>query len=228
MSEIREGPSGRTGSAVSEERGFAGVGESSHATRDRRRGRAGRTKFVVLTEKRKPERRDRTAAPRPEATPPAMRHRTATQPFGAKKMQLRQSKCSTYDDVAFTLPIVAFALSGDPKNAIGNRDYAPSSVERVCPASASISGCVQRLSYACKPSLLTHGTPRPSARSFPDSGRALAIRPLNCVYCTSGPRDSSSPYPWRTSRLGRSKCDWVRSRGCRKDLTSFQCRRASA
>ena len=116
MSEIREGPSGRTGSAVSEERGFAGVGESSHATRDRRRGRAGRTKFVVLTEKRKPERRDRTAAPRPEATPPAMRHRTATQPFGAKKMQLRQSKCSTYDDVAFTLPIVAFTLSGDPKS----------------------------------------------------------------------------------------------------------------
>ena len=82
-------------------------------SRDRRRGRAGRTKFVVLTEKRKPERRDRTAAPRPEATPPAMRHRTATQPFGAKKMQLRQSKCSTYDDVAFTLPIVAFTLSGD-------------------------------------------------------------------------------------------------------------------
>ena len=54
-------------------------------------------------EKRKPERRDRTAAPRPAATPPAMRHRTATHPFGAEKMQLRQSKCSTYDDVAFTL-----------------------------------------------------------------------------------------------------------------------------
>ena len=28
-------------------------------------------------------------------------------------MQLRQSKCTTYDDVAFNLPIVAFTLSGD-------------------------------------------------------------------------------------------------------------------
>ena len=77
-----------------------------------------------------------------------------------------------------------------------------------CPASASISGCVRRLSYACKPSLLTHGTPRPSARSFPDFGHALAIRPLNGVYCLAGPRDNSSPYPCRISRFGRSKCDW--------------------
>ena len=64
-------------------------------------------------EKRKPERRDRTAAPRPAATPPAMRHRTATRSTRAKKMQLRRSKCTTYDDVAFNLPIVAFTLSGD-------------------------------------------------------------------------------------------------------------------
>lgn len=64
-------------------------------------------------EKRKPERRDRTAAPRPAATPPAIRHRTATRPFRAEKMQLRRSKCTTYDDVAFNLPIVAFTLSGD-------------------------------------------------------------------------------------------------------------------
>ena len=77
-----------------------------------------------------------------------------------------------------------------------------------CPASASISGCVRRLSYACKPSLLTHGTPRPCARSFPDFGHALAIRPLNGVYCLAGPRDNSSPYPCRISRFGRSKCDW--------------------
>ena len=28
-----------------------------------------------------------------------------------------------------------------------------------------ISGCVRRLSYASKPSLLTRGTPRPSARA---------------------------------------------------------------
>lgn len=67
-----------------------------------------------MLEKRKPERRDRTAAPRPAATPPAMRHRTATHLFRAEKMQLRRSKCITYDDVAFTLPIVAFTLSGDP------------------------------------------------------------------------------------------------------------------
>ena len=65
-------------------------------------------------EKRKPERRDRTAAPRPAAMPPAIRHRTATRPFRAEKMQLRRSKCTTYDDIAFNLPIVAFTLSGDP------------------------------------------------------------------------------------------------------------------
>ena len=70
-------------------------------------------------EKRKPERRDRTAAPRPAATPPAIRHRTATRPFRAEKMQLRRSKCTTYDDVAFNLPIVAFTLSGDPGNRKG-------------------------------------------------------------------------------------------------------------
>ena len=65
-------------------------------------------------EKRKPERRDRTAAPRPAATPPAIRHRTATRPFRTEKMKLRRSKCTTYDNVAFNLPIVAFTLSGDP------------------------------------------------------------------------------------------------------------------
>ena len=81
-------------------------------------------------------------------------------------------------------------------------------IRSACPASAPISGCVRRLSYACKPSLLTHGTPRPSARSFPDFGHALAIRPLNGVYCLAGPRDNSSPYPCRISRFGRSKCDW--------------------
>ena len=49
--------------------------------------------------------------------------------------------------------------------ALLHQDKTPSSAY---PASASISDCVQRLSYACKPSLLTHGTPRPSARSIPD------------------------------------------------------------
>ena len=68
-------------------------------------------------EKRKPERRDRTAAPRPAATPPAIRHRTATRPFRAEKMQLRRSKCTTYDNVAFNLPIVAFTLSGDQQHS---------------------------------------------------------------------------------------------------------------
>jgi hypothetical protein len=50
------------------------------------------------------------------------------------------------------------------------------------PASASISGCVQRLPYACKPSLLTHGTPRPSAQSIPDSGLdAASLRAVHVL-----------------------------------------------
>ena len=77
--------------------------------------------------------------------------------------------------------------------------------------------------------LSPHSRHSPSLRSIlPDFGHALATRPLNVVYFPVGPRDNSSPYPCRTSRLGRSKCDWVRNRVCRKDLTSFQCRRAWA
>ena len=58
-------------------------------------------------EKRKTEGRDRAAAPRPAATPPAVRH-------GNGLNAIWQTKCTQQSYGAFNLPLVAFSLSGDP------------------------------------------------------------------------------------------------------------------
>ena len=105
-----------------------------------------------------------------------------------------------------------------------------------CRASAGVSGCVRDASYACKTSLLTRGTPRPSAhRASARSGLQPAPH-LQCApalaYNSRWPLETKAPPAHRASLVcglvNAPGCGLARTAICREGLTSSQCRRAWA